>query len=46
MWITLLVALLRQEPIPQGRFVPEPWPAVPAWKEEAHKPQLTMPEAA
>jgi Transposase DDE domain len=45
-WITLLVALLRQEPMPQGRFVPEPWPAVPAWEEEAHEPQLAMPEAA
>ena len=45
-WITLLVALLRQEPVPQGRFVPEPWPAVPVWEEEAQEPQLAMPEAA
>ena len=45
-WITLLVALLRQEPVPQGCFVPEPWPAVPAWQEEADEPQLTMPKAA
>jgi hypothetical protein len=28
-WVTLLVALLRQEPLPPGRFLPEPWPAVP-----------------
>jgi len=28
-WIRLLVALLRQEPLPQGRLVPEPWPTVP-----------------
>ena len=25
-WIKLLVALIRHEPLPQGRFVPEPWP--------------------
>jgi hypothetical protein len=29
-WITILVALLNQRRLPQGRFVPEPWPqAVP-----------------
>ena len=33
-WTTILVALLRQEPLPEGRLVPEPWPAVPAWEEE------------
>ena len=45
-WVALLVALLRQESLPEGRFVPEPWPAVPAWQEEAHEPQLAMPKAA
>jgi len=25
-WITILVALLNQRPLPRGRFVPEPWP--------------------
>ena len=45
-WVALLVALLRQEPLPQGRFVPEPWPAVPAWEDEACEPQLALPEAA
>lgn len=45
-WVTLLVALLRQEPLPQGRFVPEPWPAGQAWAEEAPEPQLAPPEAA
>ena len=25
-WITILVALLNQRHLPQGRFVPEPWP--------------------
>ena len=44
-WVALLVALLRQEPVPQGRFVPEPWPAVPPWAEEAPEPQLALPKA-
>jgi hypothetical protein len=34
-WITILVPLLRQEPLPEGRLVPESWPAVPAREEEA-----------
>ena len=25
-WIRLLMALLRHEPLPTGRFLPEPWP--------------------
>jgi hypothetical protein len=33
-WTTILVALLRQEPLPEGRLVPEPWPAGPAREEE------------
>jgi hypothetical protein len=45
-WVALLGALLRQEPLPAGRLVPEPWPAVPAWEDEAHEPLLAMPEAA
>lgn len=45
-WVALLVALLRQEPLPEGRFVPEPWPAVPAWEAETSEPPLTLPEAA
>ena len=28
-WITILVALLRHEPLPPGRLQPEPWPALP-----------------
>ncbi len=28
-WIKLIVALIGQEPLPQGRFVPEPWPRAP-----------------
>jgi len=45
-WVTLLVALLRQEPLPQGRFVPEPWPVVPPWEEEVPEPVRVMPKAA
>jgi hypothetical protein len=29
-WITILVALLNQAPLPLGAFLPEPWPKVPA----------------
>ena len=28
-WVLILVALLRQLPLPLGAFLPEPWPAVP-----------------
>lgn len=28
-WSTILVALLRQEPLPTGRLIPEPWPVLP-----------------
>jgi hypothetical protein len=45
-WIPLLVALLRQEPLPEGRFVPEPWPVVPPLAAEVCEPALAMPEAA
>lgn len=33
-WITLIVALIRHEPLPHGRFVPEPWPRAPEAEEE------------
>jgi len=45
-WVALLVALLRQESLPEGRVGPAPWPVVPAWQEEAHEPQLALPKAA
>lgn len=45
-WVTLLVALLRQEPVPQGRFVPEPWPVVPPLEEVVPVPDRVMPIAA
>jgi hypothetical protein len=28
-WVLILVALLRQAPLPLGTFLPEPWPPVP-----------------
>ena len=37
-WNLILVALLAQAPLPLGRFVPEPWPAVP----EAETPALPV----
>ena len=45
-WVALLVALLRHEPWPQGHFVPEPWPTVPALEDEACEPAMTLPAAA
>ena len=45
-WITLLVALLRQDPLPKGRFVPEPWPEVPPGEDEPHEPVIAMLDAA
>jgi hypothetical protein len=44
-WVALLVAFLRHEPVPQGRFVPEPWPVVPPL-EEVPAPISVMPKAA
>ena len=46
-WICILVALLDQAPLPEGRLVPEPWPAVP--EPEAEVPDLLIleePQAA
>jgi hypothetical protein len=45
-WVVLLVALLRQELLPQGRFVPEPWPAIPPVEDAACKPDMALLEAA
>ena len=44
-WVTLLVAFLRQDPLPQGRFVPEPWPVIPPL-EEVHEPAIALLQAA
>jgi hypothetical protein len=46
-WNLILVALLDQTPLPMGRFVPEPWPAVPVPEEAVPTlPELTLPQAA
>jgi len=45
-WVRLLVALLRQDPLPAGRLVPEPWPVVPPLLEEVCELALALPEAA
>jgi hypothetical protein len=46
-WHLLLVALLDQAPLPMGRFVPEPWPAVSVPEEETPSlPRLALPRAA
>jgi hypothetical protein len=45
-WVALLVALLRQEPLPPGRFVPEPWPVVPPLEEEVPASAMALPKAA
>ena len=45
-WIRLLVARLRQEPLPQGRLVPDPWPAVPPLAGDPAAPGIALPEAA
>ena len=46
-WNLILVALLDQVPLPRGRFVPEPWPAVPGLEEETPAlPVLEMPQTA
>jgi hypothetical protein len=46
-WTLILVALLEQAPLPMGRFLPEPWPAVTALEEPAPLwPAMEMPLAA
>ena len=46
-WTLILVALLNQAPLPLGRFVPEPWPAVPGLEEETPSlRELTLLQAA
>ena len=39
-WITILVALLDQAPLPLGAFRPEPWPVVPIGEFHAMRPEL------
>jgi hypothetical protein len=46
-WNLLLVALLDHAPLPRGRFVPEPWPAIPVPEEAPPSlPGLALPQAA
>jgi hypothetical protein len=46
-WTLILVALLDQAPLPMGRFIPEPWPAVAALEEPTPVlPDLERPLAA
>jgi hypothetical protein len=46
-WLMLLGALLRHDPLPGGRFVPEPWPALLRLDEAADpEKELALPEAA
>lgn len=46
-WNLLLVAWLDQAPLPLGRFVPAPWPAIPVPAEETPAlPVLALPQAA
>jgi len=45
-WVRLLVALLRQDPLPEGRLVPEPWPTVPPLEEVTSEPPVALPDAA
>jgi hypothetical protein len=46
-WHLILVALLDQAPLPLGRFVPEPWPALPVPEEATPSlPVLALPQAA
>jgi len=44
-WVTLLVALLRHEPLLPGRLVPEFWPVSPPL-EEVPTPVRGIPKAA
>ena len=44
--VAVVVALLRQDPLPQGHFVPEPWPAVSAGADKPGEPPMSLPEAA
>src|SRR2546428_632832 len=44
--VGLFVALLRQAPFPEGRFLPEPWPVVPPLIEEGWGLALALSAAA
>jgi hypothetical protein len=41
-WVTVLVAWLHQAPLPLGRFLPEPWPTVPALACDVCIPEMSV----
>jgi hypothetical protein len=41
-WITIVVTLLDQAPLPLGAFRPEPWPVVPIGEFHAMRPDLDV----
>jgi hypothetical protein len=45
-WVTILVAWLRGEPLPTGRFQPDPWPAVAPFVDLGESPQREVLHAA
>jgi hypothetical protein len=46
-WLTLMGALLRHDPLPEGRCVPEPWPAIRRLDEDGHPAEVpALPAAA
>ena len=45
-WVRRRVALLRQDPLSEGRLVPEPWPTVPPLEEVTSEPPVALPAAA
>src|SRR5207247_10033570 len=44
-WVRLVVALLRQEPLPEGRLVAVPWPSVAQMAGGADEPGLILQDA-
>jgi hypothetical protein len=44
--VRLRIALLRQEPLPAGHLVPDPWPAVPPLEGATREPPVVLPVAA
>jgi hypothetical protein len=46
-WLTLMGALLRHDPLPESRFLPEPWPAIRWLREDRTEEETpTLPRAA
>jgi hypothetical protein len=46
-WLTLMGALLRHDPLPASRFLPEPWPAIRWLREDSAEEETpSLPRAA